>query len=107
MKRFKTKKLIVPTVAVVVLGLLASLVGAFAVQIPDGFEWVVFIFAGLTEPQPTEAGIWSFLGQGPVVKAIAGMLGVMLTFFVGHAAFKALSGKTRSITAIDREEVCQ
>jgi hypothetical protein len=107
MEQSKRKKFAGTMLILILLGLAASLVSGFAAHIPDGFEWVAFIFAGLPEPQSTFGGIWSFLGQGPLVETLTGTFGIIVTLSLGYAVFKILSCRVGGTNVTSRDEVSQ
>lgn len=74
-------------VAVVILFGLAS-------QNPDGFEWSLFDYAGVTEPEGGFEGIWSFLGEGMIVDVATGIIGILAILFLGYALFRITSRKS-------------
>ena len=79
-------------VAVVVTAILTAIILlGLASQAPDGFEWSLFEFAGIPEPEPFYPGIWSFLGEGAAIEAIAGAIGVFLVLIIGYLLFTLLS----------------
>jgi hypothetical protein len=78
---------LVAILSVIVLFELAS-------SAPDGFEWSLFEFVGIEEPEPWYAGLWSFMEEGPVTDAIAGAVGVFLVLFLAHILFTQLAKRT-------------
>jgi ABC-type glycerol-3-phosphate transport system permease component len=78
---------IVLVTAVIVLGL--------ASQNPDGFEWSLFDFAGITEPTGGFEGIWAFLGNSTIVDVMTGIIGIIAILFLGYAFFWVTSRKTK------------
>jgi ABC-type glycerol-3-phosphate transport system permease component len=76
---------IVIVTAVILLGL--------ASQNPDGFEWSLFDFAGVTEPTGGFEGIWSFLGTSSVVDAMTGIIGIVVILLLGYGFFWITSRK--------------
>ncbi len=65
-----------------------------ASQNPDGFEWSLFDFAGVTEPEGGFGGIWSFLGEGVAVDLITGVIGIVAILILGYAFFWMTSRKS-------------
>ena len=78
--------LIVITSFVVLTGL--------ASENPDGFEWSLFDWAGVPEPESGFAGIFAFLGEGPLVDVFTGAIGIILVLILAFAFFKFTSKKT-------------
>ena len=72
---------------VIVLGL--------ASENPDGFEWSLFDFAGVTEPEGGFQGIWSFLGEGMVVDLATGVIGIAAILLMGYGFFWLTSRRNR------------
>jgi len=62
-----------------------------ASQNPDGFEWSLFDFAGVTEPEGGFGGIWSFLGEGVVVDVATGIIGIVAVLLLGYGFFWVIS----------------
>jgi multisubunit Na+/H+ antiporter MnhB subunit len=77
---------IVLVTAVIVLGL--------ASQNPDGFEWSLFDFAGVTPPEGGFGGIWSFLGAGVGVELVTGIIGIIALLLLGYGFFWVTSRRT-------------
>jgi hypothetical protein len=76
---------IVLVTAVIMLGL--------ASQNPDGFEWTLFDFAGISEPAGGFQGIWAFLGETTVTEVATGMIGIVTLLILGYSFFWATSRK--------------
>ena len=93
MDRKESLKYIVPLVIVIVIVTSVILLGV-ASQNPDGFEWALFDFAGLTEPEGGFSGIWAFMGEGILVDAITGIIGIIVVLIIGYGFFKVASRKT-------------
>jgi len=66
-----------------------------ASQNPDGFEWSLFDFAGVTEPTGGFEGIWSFLGNSTIVDVMTGIIGIVSILFLGYAFFWLTSRRTK------------
>ncbi|MGY5870727.1 MAG: PDGLE domain-containing protein [Candidatus Thorarchaeota archaeon] len=64
-----------------------------ASQNPDGFEWSLFDFAGISEPEGGFEGIWAFLGEGVVVDLVTGIIGIVAILILGYALFWMTSRK--------------
>jgi hypothetical protein len=73
--------------AVIMLGL--------ASQNPDGFEWTLFNFAGISEPEGGFQGIWAFLGETTVAQVATGIIGIVLLLIMGYGFFWAASRKSK------------
>ena len=93
MDRKESLKYIVPLVIVIVIVTSVILLGV-ASQNPDGFEWALFDFAGFTEPEGGFSGIWAFMGEGILVDAITGIIGIIVVLIIGYGFFKVASRKT-------------
>jgi hypothetical protein len=72
--------------AVIVLGV--------ASQNPDGFEWSLFDFAGVSEPEGGFEGIWAFLGEGILVDLVTGIIGIVAILILGYIVFWMTSRKS-------------
>jgi len=79
------------TLAIVVVS--AVIVLGVASQNPDGFEWSLFDFAGVSEPEGGFEGIWAFLGEGVAVDLITGIIGIVAIFILGYGLFWMTSRK--------------
>lgn len=93
MNRKESLKYTIPLVLVIIIVTSLILLGV-ASQNPDGFEWALFDFAGLTEPEGGFAGIWSFLGEGVFVNAFTGIVGIIAVLIIGYGFFRLTSRKT-------------
>jgi cobalt/nickel transport system permease protein len=71
---------IIITAIVVLLGL--------ASENPDGFEWALFVFAGVTEPEHGFAGIFTSLGEGQFLDIFLGSVGILIALGLGFMVFK-------------------
>jgi cobalt/nickel transport system permease protein len=71
---------IIVTAVVVLIGL--------ASQNPDGFEWALFVFAGVAEPEQGFQGIFAFLGQGQFLEVFLGSLGILIALGLGFMIFR-------------------
>ncbi|MHA1135192.1 MAG: hypothetical protein ACTSSE_01760 [Candidatus Thorarchaeota archaeon] len=65
-----------------------------ASQNPDGFEWALFDFAGVAEPEGGFEGIWSFLGEGAGVEIFTGITGIAIILLLGYSFFRLAARKT-------------
>jgi hypothetical protein len=93
MNRKESLKYTIPLVLVIIIVTSLILLG-MASQNPDGFEWALFDFAGLTEPEGGFAGIWAFLGEGVFVNAFVGIVGIIAVLIIGYGFFRLTSRKT-------------
>lgn len=73
----------------------AVIVLEVASQNPDGFEWSLFDFAGVSEPEGGFEGIWAFLGEGVFVDLITGIIGIVAIFILGYGFFWMTSRKAK------------
>ncbi|MEM2142870.1 MAG: PDGLE domain-containing protein [Candidatus Thorarchaeota archaeon] len=95
MSREKMVRVVLPSVIFLVAVLSAVILTGMASQNPDGFEWTLFDFAGVAEPEPLFEGIWSFMEEGPVTDVIIGVVGVVLVLAISYVLFWALSRRNR------------
>ena len=58
---------------------------------PDGFEWSLLEWAEIAEPEGGFGGIFSFLGEGPLVDAVTGGIGIVLILVIAYLFFKFTS----------------
>lgn len=93
MERNEAIKYLLPLVVVIVI-VTSVIVFGLASQNPDGFEWAVFDFAGITEPEGGFEGIWAFLGEGIVIEAITGIISILAIFLLGYGFFKLTARKS-------------
>jgi len=83
-------------VLLIIIALLVLILGRLASHLPDGFEWAVYVFAGIPEPSTLFQGLWSFLGDGPVAEFSAGVIGIGLVMTLSYVLFWAMSRRNRS-----------
>ena len=93
MNRTEARKYILPLITVIVV-ISFVIVFGIASQNPDGFEWSLFNFAGIQEPEGGFGGIWSFLGDGVAVELITGVIGIVAILILGYAFFWMASRKS-------------
>ena len=91
MERNEIVRFVIPVVVVVIAILSVVIFAGLASSNPDGFEWALFDFSGVPEPEGTFEGVWAFLGEGPVVEALTGAIGVIIVLVLGMVVFKALA----------------
>lgn len=88
-------RLAIPILVVIIL-VSVLILGGLASQLPDGFEWTFFVFAGIPEPTAWFEGLWSFLGEGRLAEALAGVIGLMLVISLSYVIFSAMSHRTHA-----------
>jgi hypothetical protein len=86
---------LLPIIIVVIVLLTIIIIGGLASSNPDGFEWALFDFAGVDEPTEGFSGIFSFLGEGPLVDLAAGIIGISIVLVVGYLIFRLTSRKAQ------------
>ncbi|MFX1264873.1 MAG: energy-coupling factor ABC transporter permease, partial [Promethearchaeota archaeon] len=74
----------VVTIALVSFVILAGLASGN----PDGFEWALFEFAGVPEPDVGFPGLWLTIGEGPVVDVVTGSIGILAVLGLGILVFR-------------------
>ncbi len=80
------------TVLVFSLVLISSIILlGFASENPDGFEWAIFEYAGVPEPEHGFDGIWSFLGENQFVNAFTGSVGIIAVLGLAFLIFRRSS----------------
>jgi cobalt/nickel transport system permease protein len=87
---WQPKELILPVVASIAL-LSFAVVTGLASSNPDGFEWALFDFAGVPEPEIGYSGLWSFLAGSAVINVITGAIGILLLFVFAGLVFRRAS----------------
>lgn len=58
---------------------------------PDGFEWAIFEYAGVPEPEHGFSGIWSFLGENQLVNTFTGSIGIIAVLGLAYLIFRRSS----------------
>jgi len=58
---------------------------------PDGFEWAIFEYAGVPEPEHGFSGIWSFLGENQLVNTLTGSIGIIAVLGLAYLIFRRSS----------------
>jgi cobalt/nickel transport system permease protein len=80
------------TVLVFSLILISSVIlFGLASENPDGFEWVIFEYAGVPEPEHGFDGFWSFLGENQLVNAFTGSVGIIAVLGLAFLIFRKSS----------------
>jgi hypothetical protein len=93
MKKEAYTKFVIPVTIALVAIISIIIFGRLASGNPDGFEWALFDFAGVAEPEGGFPGLFSFLGEGPLVDVLTGAVGIVIVLFIGLLVFKATSRK--------------
>ena len=93
MKKEAYTKFVIPVTIVLVAIISIIILGGLASGNPDGFEWALFDFAGVAEPEGGFPGLFSFLGEGPRVDVLTGAVGSVIVLFIGLLVFKVTSRK--------------
>ncbi len=91
MERNESAKFVLPIVVVLIAIVSIVILGGLASGNPDGFEWSLFDYAEVTEPEGSFEGIWSFLGEGLVVDVITGVVGIVGVLLLGYLLFRLTS----------------
>ncbi len=94
MDRNTVVKVVIPVVVVLIAIVSILIVTGLASENPDGFEWALFEWAGITEPEGGFGGIFAFLGEGPIVDVVTGGIGIIAILIIGYLFFKLISRKT-------------
>ncbi|MHA2395153.1 MAG: energy-coupling factor ABC transporter permease [Candidatus Thorarchaeota archaeon] len=92
----------VPVIAASIILVAIMILAGLASENPDGFEWALFVFAGITEPTHSFEGVWSFLAAGPFTDLITGTIGVMIAVGLGFLIFRRTSKKPHDHTHTDK-----
>ena len=93
MDRKETIKYVIPLIVVVIIVTTVIVLG-IASSNPDGFEWALFDFAGVIEPEGGFEGIWAFLGEGVGVDVFTGIVGIAAILLLGYGFFKITARKS-------------
>jgi len=94
MDRNTVVRVIIPALIVIIAIISLVILTGFASENPDGFEWSLFEWAGITEPEGGFPGIFSFLGEGPIVDVVTGGIGIALILVVAYLFFKFTARKS-------------
>jgi energy-coupling factor transporter transmembrane protein EcfT len=84
------RPLVATAIVTVTLVSLAILTG-FASGNPDGFEWALFEFAGVPEPDGGFPGLWLTFGEGPFVDLVTGSIGILAVLGLGFLVFRRVT----------------
>ncbi len=93
MERDMLLKVIIPTIIILVAITTFLILTGLASENPDGFEWALFDWAGVSEPESGYQGLFAFLGEGPLVDVITGALGIIIVLVIAYLFFRYTSGK--------------
>jgi len=94
MDRNTVIKVIIPVTVVLIAVISVLIMTGLASENPDGFEWALFEWAGILEPEGGFGGIFSFLGEGPIVDVVTGGIGITAILIIAYLFFKFTSRKT-------------
>jgi hypothetical protein len=94
MDRKTVVRVIIPVVVLLTAVISILILTGLASENPDGFEWALFDWAGITEPEGGFGGIFAFLGEGPLVDVVTGGIGIILILIIAYLFFKFTSRKT-------------
>ncbi|MGD9395458.1 MAG: PDGLE domain-containing protein [Candidatus Thorarchaeota archaeon] len=94
MDRSTIVRVIIPAIIVLFALISVLILTGFASGNPDGFEWSLFEWAGITEPEGGFGGIFAFLGEGPLVDVVTGGIGIVLILIIAYLFFKFTSRRT-------------
>ncbi len=86
------QQLLKQTIPVIVASIIITTVvvlAGLASQNPDGFEWALFVFAGVAEPEHGFEGIFAFLGEGQFLDVLLGSLGILLALSISFIVFRS------------------
>ncbi|MFW9793903.1 MAG: energy-coupling factor ABC transporter permease [Candidatus Thorarchaeota archaeon] len=78
----------VPAIAVSIILVSIVIVTGLASENPDGFEWALFTFAGVSEPEHSFEGVWSFLSGGHFTDVLTGSIGILAIVVLGFLLFR-------------------
>ncbi|UCE09866.1 MAG: energy-coupling factor ABC transporter permease [Candidatus Thorarchaeota archaeon] len=87
---WRPKEIMVPVAASIILVVFAIMTGLASVN-PDGFEWALFEFAGVPEPEVGYAGLWSFLAESSIADVFTGSIGILLLLGFAAIVFRRAS----------------
>lgn len=81
----------VPIIAASIILFVLVIITGIASQNPDGFEWALFVFAGIAEPHSGFEGVWSFLAEGHFTDILTGTIGILAVVGFGYILFRRVS----------------
>ncbi|MFW9920823.1 MAG: hypothetical protein ACFFED_14555 [Candidatus Thorarchaeota archaeon] len=93
MNRDTLFKVVLPTIIILVAITTVLILSGLASENPDGFEWALFEWAGISEPESGYEGLFAFLGEGPLVDAITSGIGIVLILVIAYIFFRYTSRK--------------
>jgi cobalt/nickel transport system permease protein len=79
---------VVATALVTIVLISLAILTGFASGNPDGFEWALFEFAGVPEPEGGFPGIWLTFGESPVIDVVTGSIGILAILGLGILVFR-------------------
>ncbi|MBS3793833.1 MAG: hypothetical protein KGY80_03000 [Candidatus Thorarchaeota archaeon] len=91
MEKRNTMRFVVLALVVVVAAVSVVILGGLASEMPDGFEWSLFEYAGVEEPHSVFEGIFAFFGEGAIFDVITGAIGIVAVFGLGFVFFRLLA----------------
>ena len=86
---------VVPAIAASIILVSFMILAGFASENPDGFEWALFVFAGIAEPTHGFEGVWSFLADSRFTDLITGTIGILVAVGLGFLIFRRTSKEPR------------
>ena len=95
MDRNTAFKVIIPVTVVLIAIISILILTGLASANPDGFEWALFDWAGIEEPEGGFGGIFSFLGEGQIMDTVTGGIGIIAILIIAYLFFKFTSRKTQ------------
>ena len=93
---------IVPVIAASIIAVAIAIFAGFASENPDGFEWALFVFAGITEPGTGFEGVWSFLVDSRFTDVITGSVGILIVVGLGFLVFRRTSKDSHNHSHTDK-----
>jgi len=90
------KRFVLPALVFLIAVISLLILGGLASENPDGFEWAFFDFAGIQESEGGFGGILGFLGEGPLVDAVTGAIGIILVLIIALLLFRMTSRGTKA-----------
>ena len=95
MDRHTLLRVILPVVVILTVIISFLILTGLASSNPDGFEWSLFHWAGIAEPEGGFAGILAFLGESPAADIVAGGTGIVVILIIAYLFFKLTARKTK------------
>jgi len=93
---------IIAVLAFTILVISSIILVGVASENPDGFEWALFEFAGVPEPEHGFEGIWTFLGENQFINTLTGIVGIIGVLSLAFLLFRKSAREVHSQKTTDK-----